>query len=154
MASSGPPPPFDESPLLRSGLALAGFNRHRHAGEDEEDGVLTAEEIAALDLGRVRCAVLSACETGVGDPAAGEGVFGLRRAFRVAGVSSLVTSLWRVDDLASRNWMARFYERLMARASPSVAATDASRAMLAQARASGGDTHPSTWGAFVAIGGR
>ena len=70
-----------ESPLRLSGLVLAGANRRSEAGTQQDDGILTAEEIAALDLAGVRWAVLSACETGVGEVRAGEGVFGLRRAF-------------------------------------------------------------------------
>jgi CHAT domain-containing protein len=98
---------LQDSPLLRSGLALSGFNARSAASIDGEDGVLTAEEVAALDLGAVDCVVLSACESGVGLPTAGEGVLGLRRAFQLAGARTLVTALWRVEDRASRSWMRR-----------------------------------------------
>jgi CHAT domain-containing protein len=78
-------PRLAENPLRLSGLALAGANRRDAAGEDEENGILTAEEIATLDLSGVSWVVLSACETGAGQIVNGEGVLGLRRAFEVAG---------------------------------------------------------------------
>ena len=81
-------------------------------------------------------------------------MYGLRRAFQVAGVPALVTSLWRVDDLATRAWMERFYQRLLSGETPAASATAASRALLARARASGSDTHPTTWGAFIAVGAK
>ena len=97
------------SPLLLSGLALAGANQRASASATEEDGILTAEEIAGLDLTGVEWAVLSACDTGVGEIQAGEGVFGLRRAMQLAGVHTLVMSLWPVDDEATRAWMTALY---------------------------------------------
>ena len=83
---------------------------------DQEDGILTAEEVAALDLGGVEWAVLSACDTGVGEIKAGEGVFGLRRAFQIAGVRTVIMSLWAVDDQAARRWMRALYVRAPAEA--------------------------------------
>ena len=79
-----------ENPLLLAGFALAGANRRQAAGVEDEDGILTAEEIASLDLSGVEWAVLSACDTGVGEVRAGEGVFGLRRAFQVAGAQTVI----------------------------------------------------------------
>ena len=78
-----------ENPLLLSGLILAGANHRDVASPDDEDGVLTAEEVAALNLSGVEWAVLSGCDTGVGEVKAGEGVFGLRRAFQVAGARTV-----------------------------------------------------------------
>ena len=99
-----------ENPLLLSGLALAGANRRAAAGPDEDDGILTAEEVASLNLQGTEWAVLSACDTGLGEIKAGEGVFGLRRAFQIAGARTVIMSLWSVDDRATRPWMRALYE--------------------------------------------
>src|SRR5439155_9556351 len=98
------------APLLLSGLAFAGANRHGTARNSDDDGILTAEEVAALNLEGVEWAVLSACDTGRGEIQDGEGVFGLRRAFQVAGVHTVITSLWSVEDEATRAWMKSLYE--------------------------------------------
>ena len=100
-------------PGLLSGFALAGANVP--AGPGGYDGLLTAVEIASIDLGPMELAVLSACETGLGPVAGGEGVLGLQRAFQVAGARSVVASLWKVDDDATRELMERFYENLWRR---------------------------------------
>jgi len=141
-----------ENPLLLSGLALAGANRRTEASAGEEDGILTAEEIGALDLSGVEWAVLSGCETGLGQVLAGEGVVGLRRAFRVAGVGTLIMSLWPVDDGAARIWMHYLYDGRLHGLSTVDAVRQASLRMIASQRSSGGSTHPYFWGAFVATG--
>ncbi len=142
-----------ENPLLLSGLALAGANRRDQAGPDQEDGILTAEEIAALDLSGCEWAVLSACETGLGEVRAGEGVFGLRRAFQVAGAGTVIMSLWSVEDEAARRWMRALYAgRLVRGLSTAAAVREASLAVLRERRARGQSTHPFYWGAFVAAG--
>jgi hypothetical protein len=97
-----------------SGLAFAGANKRQSARWAEDDGILTAEEIASLDLHGVEWAVLSACDTGVGEIKAGEGVFGLRRAFQVAGARTVIMSLWSVEDRATREWMAALYRERFA----------------------------------------
>jgi CHAT domain-containing protein/Flp pilus assembly protein TadD len=102
-------PTSNENPLLRSGLAFAGFNSRDSAGED---GVLTALEATGLNLRGTRLVVLSACETGVGQVANGEGVYGLRRAFVMAGAESQLMSLWKVDDFGTAELMQRYYQRL------------------------------------------
>jgi CHAT domain-containing protein len=103
--------PIGLHPGVLSGLALEGANiGPQQAGDD--DGILTAIEVAALDLRGIEMAVLSACQTGEGKLAAGEGVLGLQRAFQVAGARSTVTSLWRVDDKATRDLMEQFYLNL------------------------------------------
>jgi CHAT domain-containing protein/tetratricopeptide (TPR) repeat protein len=110
--------PGMENPMLHSGLALAGANTFLKGGappEDAEDGLLTAEDVAGLDLLNTELAVLSACDTGLGKIHSGEGVFGLRRAFVLAGVRTLVMSLWKVSDLATAFLMDRFYDNLLTR---------------------------------------
>jgi CHAT domain-containing protein len=97
--------------MLRSGLALAGFN-HRARATTEDDGVLTALEVAGLDLYGTELVVLSACETGLGKVDNGEGVYGLRRALVLSGARSQVVSLWKVDDAATQALMTAFYGRL------------------------------------------
>jgi len=148
-----PPPITGENPLLLSGLALAGANHRDAAGPDEEDGILTAEEIASLDLSGVDWAVLSACDTGVGEVQAGEGVFGLRRAFEVAGAATLIMSLWSVEDEATRQWMNALYEaRLVQGLSTAKAVREASLTVLRKRRGKGQSTHPFFWAGFVAAG--
>src|SRR5437867_4236956 len=146
--------PTGVSPLVLSGLALAGANRRGDpAGVgDGEDGILTAEEVAALDLSGVEWVVLSACETGVGAPGKWEGILGLRRAFQIAGARTLIMSLWRVRDEPAREWMSRLYETRLSGASTVDAVHRASLAILQSRRSSSGSTHPFDWGAFVAAG--
>jgi CHAT domain-containing protein/tetratricopeptide (TPR) repeat protein len=141
-----------ENPLLVSGLVLAGANRRAEIGPGEEDGILTAEEIASLDLSGVDWAVLSACETGVGEVVPGEGVLGLRRAFEIAGAGSLIMSLWAVDDQATRSWMRALYESRLRGAPTPQAVREAARSVLAARRNAGLSAHPFYWGAFVSAG--
>jgi CHAT domain-containing protein/Tfp pilus assembly protein PilF len=96
-------------PLLLSGLALSDANREPKPGE--EDGILTALEVSEMDLSKLELVVLSACETGLGKAAGGEGLLGMQRAFQVAGARSVVASLWKVDDRATQALMAEFYAR-------------------------------------------
>ena len=142
-----------QNPLRLSGLALAGANRRAQAKPDEDDGILTAEEVAMLDLQGVEWAVLSACDTGVGEIKAGEGVFGLRRAFQVAGARTVIMSLWSVEDQATRAWMRALYEgRFQRNLSTADAVHQASLTVLRDRRARGLSTHPFFWAAFVAAG--
>ena len=142
-----------ENPLLLTGLALAGANRREAAGPEEEDGILTAEEIAALDLSGVNWAVLSACDTGAGEIRGGEGVFGLRRAFRIAGVRTLITSLWPVEDEAARKWMRSLYQSLFSKGHGTAESVrEASLEVLRELRKKNKSTHPFYWAGFVASG--
>jgi CHAT domain-containing protein len=142
-----------DNPLVLSGLILAGANRRNVASSDQEDGVLTAEEVAALDLSAVDWAVLSGCDTGVGEVRVGEGVFGLRRAFQVAGAKTVIMSLWSVEDQSTRQWMTTLYKgRLIKKLSTADAVREASLAVLRQRRAKGLSTHPFYWAGFVASG--
>jgi CHAT domain-containing protein/Tfp pilus assembly protein PilF len=100
------------NPLVLSGLVLAGANLLVKDPGNDDSGILTAEAIAGLDLERLDLAVLSACETGLGEVAGGEGVFGLQRAFHLAGARTVVASLWQVDDRATQRLMELFYENL------------------------------------------
>jgi len=142
------PPPGD-NPLLRAGLAFAGINSNApYLGEidTDNDGVLTAMEVLALPLSGTQLVVLSACETGVGEIHAGEGVYGLRRAFQEAGVKSVVNSLWPVSDEGTRLLMTLFYENMFKGIPAREALKQAQLAML--------DTewnHPYYWGAFVLV---
>ncbi|MEE4662227.1 MAG: CHAT domain-containing protein, partial [Halieaceae bacterium] len=135
-----------ENPLLRSGLALAGFNT-RSSGS--EDGVLTALEASNLNLFGTQLVVLSACKTGVGDIANGEGVYGLRRAFALAGAESQLMSLWQVDDFGTQSLMARYYEKLTAGMGRSEALREVQLEMI---EAGGEYSHPFYWSAFILAG--
>ena len=154
--------PLTESPLLRSGIALAGANlRDKKPGDD--DGVLTALEASGLDLQGTELVVLSACETGVGDVRLGDGVVGLARALVLAGAQTQVMSLWQVDDDATRALMIAYYQRLARGEGKAEAMRQVRLAMLrggADAEALSGDTpaapgpwsHPFYWAAFLVHG--
>lgn len=118
------------NPLILSGVVLAGANAAPDSG-----GILTAEEVAELDLGNTEMVVLSACETGLGEVAGGEGVFGLQRAFHLAGVRTTVASLWKVDDQATQQLMTRFYDNLWRQQlAPAEALRQAQLSLLQQSR--------------------
>jgi CHAT domain-containing protein len=107
------------NPLVQTGLVLAGANLP--PGPDvlrDDRGILTGEAIAGLDLRGLDLAVLSACDTGLGESAAGEGVFGLQRAFHLGGCRNVVASLWKVDDKPTAALMALFYHHLWAEGEP------------------------------------
>jgi CHAT domain-containing protein len=143
----------EDNPLILSGLALAGANRRTATRAGEDDGILTAEEVTALNLEGVEWAVLSACDTGLGEVKAGEGVLGLRRAFQIAGARTVIMSLWSVEDQSTRNWMRALYEgRFERHLSTADAVHDASLRILQSRRAAGQSTHPFFWAAFVAAG--
>ena len=142
-----------DNPLRLSGLALAGANRRSAARPGRDDGILTAEEIAGLDLHGTEWAVLSACDTGLGEIRAGEGVFGLRRAFQIAGARTVIMSLWSVDDRATRSWMRTLYAgRFQQGLDTARAVREASLSALRDRRARRLSTHPFYWAAFVAAG--
>ncbi len=103
---------FSENPLIRSGLIMAGANaawQGKPIPKDFEDGILTAYEISNLNLSSTKLVVLSACETGLGDIQGSEGVFGLQRAFKMAGVKNIIMSLWQVPDEQTGELMEYFY---------------------------------------------
>jgi CHAT domain-containing protein len=141
--------PMMENPMLRSGLALAGANTWLKAGnlpEEAEDGLLTAEDVTGLDLLATELVVLSACQTGLGQVHVGEGVFGLRRAFVLAGAKTLVMSLWKVPDEPTRELMEDFYGRLLAGEGRAEALRQAQLALKAKY------PEPFYWGAFICQG--
>ena len=139
------PEPRREHPLLRAGLALAGANTPQPG---QEDGLLTALEVASLDLWGTELVVLSACDTGVGQVRNGEGVYGLRRALVMAGADSQVMSLWPVEDDATREFMMAYYRRLQAGAGRAEALRQVQLTMLANPQ----QGHPFYWAAFVLSG--
>lgn len=132
------------NPLLRSGLALAGANER--VGRD--DGILTALEVASMDLRGTELVVLSACETGLGEVEGGEGVYGLRRALAIAGARSQVMSLWKVDDAATRDLMIDFYKKLSGGTGRGEALRAAQQGLLADSKR----RHPYYWAAFIPSG--
>ncbi|WP_460218556.1 CHAT domain-containing protein [Psychroserpens sp. MEBiC05023] len=105
------------NPMNRSGLALAEANYFWKYGnkitKNREDGILTANEISTLDLRNVKLAVMSACETGLGESQSNEGVFGLQRGLKMAGAQKLLVSLWKVDDNVTQEYMVEFYNNLI-----------------------------------------
>jgi len=134
-----------ENPLLRSGLALAGAN----AGESRgEDGILTALEAANLDLWGTRLVTLSACDTGIGVVRNGEGVYGLRRAFFLAGAETLVMSLWPVSDLVTRDMMTGYYSGLKDGLGRGAALRRVQLRLMRQP----GRRHPFYWASFIQAG--
>ena len=114
--------------LLRSGLLLSGSNR-AWTGTDLiegiEDGILTADEISQMNLIKTELVVLSACETGLGEAKTAEGVFGLQRAFKLAGVETLIMSLWKVPDNATADLMTTFYQLWLSGKTKQVAFSEA-----------------------------
>lgn len=137
-----------QNPLLRSGLLLTGAGSGESSGSSQsfnqsDNGFFSAYEAINLNLNNTEMVVLSACETGKGDVKAGEGVYGLQRAFIVAGAESLVMSLWKVDDTATQKLMSGFYrENVQGKAIPD-AFRSAQLAMLNEYK------HPYYWGAFI-----
>lgn len=134
-----------ENPLLRSGLALAGANRVKSG---DESGILTALEASGLNLWGAKLVTLSACDTGVGEVKNGEGVYGLRRAFMLAGAETLVMTLWPVSDYATREVMTDYYGGLQRKLGRGDALRAAQLAMLHRS----GRRHPFYWAAYIESG--
>jgi CHAT domain-containing protein/tetratricopeptide (TPR) repeat protein len=134
-----------ENPLLRSGLALAGANLDK---DGNEDGILTALEASNLNLWGTKLVTLSACDTGVGEVKNGEGVYGLRRAFVLAGAETLVMSLWPVSDYVTRELMTDYYSGLKKGLGRGEALRQAQLTMLRRK----GRQHPFYWASFIQAG--
>ena len=136
-----------ENPLLRSGLLFANANYAWQNGNnpyEEDDGILTALEISNLDLKNTDIVILSACETGLGDIEGSEGVYGLQRAFKMAGVKTIIMSLWPVPDAETAEFMNLFYTKWKAYNSPKKAFKETQLFMMNKYR-----KQPEKWAAFV-----
>ncbi|MCE1245220.1 MAG: CHAT domain-containing protein [Firmicutes bacterium] len=140
-----------ENPLLRCGLIFAGANRGS-GKSGNEDGILTALEISGMNLEGTSLVVLSACDTGLGKTKRGEGVFGLRRAFQLAGAKTIVMSLWSVPDQQTQELMTGFYTSLNKGMSKSKSLRESQLAMIKERREKTGAAHPYFWGAFISAG--
>ena len=136
-----------ENPLLRSGLLLAGANNSWTGKpvDGVEDGILFADEVARMNLLGTDLVVMSACETGLGTVNNGEGVFGLQRAFKLAGVNTLIMSLWSVSDEATSILMRVFYQTWLSGKSKQDALKEAQKTLRGTPQFSA----PFFWAAFV-----
>jgi len=141
-----------ENPLLLSGLFLAGANLHGEGADDSgaEDGILTAEEVTAMNLDGTDLVVLSACETSLGEVKDGEGVYGLRRAFQMAGARTVVSALWAVSDKETAEMMSQLYGSSR-RSLPEIM-RDIQLEKIETLRENKQADHPFSWGAFIALG--
>ena len=138
--------------LTRSGLLMAGANnflKRIEIPQGIQDGVLYANEISNVNLGYVKLLVLSACQSGLGDIASSEGVFGLQRGFKLAGVKSIIMSLWKVDDTATKILMTEMYKQLNTTQSIREALTNAQ--LYLRTTENGKYDNPRFWAAFILI---
>ncbi|MBK9722527.1 MAG: CHAT domain-containing protein [Saprospiraceae bacterium] len=148
---------MSDHPMLRSGLIMAGGNatwQGKQTIEGREDGILTAYEISQMNLSNTELVVLSACETGLGDIQGNEGVYGLQRAFKIAGAKYLIMSLWQVPDKQTSLLMTTFYKKWLNAESPDnggkkMTIPDAFHAAQKELREIGLD--PYQWAGFVLV---
>jgi CHAT domain-containing protein/tetratricopeptide (TPR) repeat protein len=148
---AAPRPPLPES--QRVWLAFSGANHARDHQGDENEGLLTAEEVVTLDLEATQWAVLSACHSNLAEGWYREGVRGMVEAFLFAGVRSVIASRWAIEDDATGEWMTTLYTaRFAGETDAARAIATASRNVLAERRRSGRSTHPFYWAAFTASG--
>ncbi|VAW26020.1 hypothetical protein MNBD_BACTEROID06-7, partial [hydrothermal vent metagenome] len=138
-----------ENPLLRTGLLLTGAGDLLNKTEfnyNEEDGILTAYEAMNMNLDNTDLVVLSACETGLGETKVGEGVYGLQRAFMVAGAKTLIMSMFKVDDTATQKLMVNFYQKWIKTGNKRQSFVEAKKELRNEYE------DPIYWGAFIMIG--
>ena len=137
----------NQNPLMRSGLVFAGANdvwNKLTKNENTNDGVLTAEEVSIIDMRKTKLVIMSACETGLGDIKGSEGVYGLQRAFKMAGVDYMIMSLWLVPDEETEEFMTLFYKNLIKQKGTKRAFADAQKEMRQK-------YDPYIWAVFVLI---
>jgi CHAT domain-containing protein len=140
---------LNQNPLMRTGLLLRGAGdlmEKTNYNFNIENGILTAYEAMSLNLDKTDLVVLSACETGLGDLEAGEGVYGLQRAFLVAGAKVLIMSMFKVDDEATQKLMLKFYQKWLNSADLRQSFIDAKKELRVEY------PEPIYWGAFMMIG--
>ena len=146
--------PVEDKSMTRSGLLFSGCNHainHEQIPDGEEDGILTAKEISMLDLRGLDLVVLSACQTGLGDVISGEGVFGLQRGFKKAGAKTILMSLDKVDDEATRILMVEFYKNLMNGKTKHQSLKDAQKYL--RSVENGKYDNPKYWASFIMLDG-
>jgi CHAT domain-containing protein/tetratricopeptide (TPR) repeat protein len=143
---------YSQNPMVRSGLILSGGN-WAWTGSDtlsslgaKQNGILTAEEVAQLNLKKTKLVVLSACETGLGKIDGSEGTFGLKRGFKLAGVEQMIVSLWSVPDKETMELMTLFYTDLTKTLNPIASFENAQREMRNKY-----PTEPEKWAGFVMV---
>jgi CHAT domain-containing protein/tetratricopeptide (TPR) repeat protein len=143
---------FSSNPMVRSGLMLSGSNNSWSGSSQKmieqtgEDGILTAAEVANMDLSNTKLVVLSACETGLGKIEGSEGTFGLKRGFKLAGVEQIIVSLWSVPDKETMELMTLFYTDLTKTLNPVVSFEKAQKEMRYKY-----PTEPEKWAGFVLV---
>ncbi len=140
---------YSTDPLLRSGLLMAGANlawKGLPGPPDAEDGILTAKEVSNMNLMRTHLVVLSACQTGQGDVKGSEGVEGLQRGFKMAGVRYIIMSLWEVPDKETTEFMENFYQKWLDGTDIRDAFRETQSVMSAKYR-----NEPFKWAAFVLV---
>jgi len=138
-----------ENPLLKTGLLLKGagdvLNKTKF-NYNMESGILTAYEAMSLNLDKTDLVVLSACETGMGEISNGEGVYGLQRAFLVAGAKTLIMSMFKVDDVATQKLILTFYKKWLGTGNLRKSFVEAKKELRNEY------PEPIYWGAFMMIG--